>query len=69
MITKPLFESHFTSMFFHNIHPKLKFIALDYMILPFTKIVHRLSQKEKFLVYMGNLKYGNPIKETKGGRN
>jgi len=56
-------------MFIHNIHPILKFIALDYMILPFIDIVHRLAQKEKCLVDMGDLKYRNPSKETKGGIN
>jgi len=55
-------------MFVHNIHPKLKFIALDYMTLPFTRIMHRFTQKKKFLVDMGDLKYENPNKETKGGR-
>lgn len=52
MIPEPLYESHVTSMFIHNIHPKLKFIALDYMTLPFTEIAHRITQKEKCLGYM-----------------
>jgi len=43
MIPEPLFESHVTSIFVHNIHPKC-------------------------LVDMGDLKYENPPKETKGGR-
>lgn len=68
MILAPLSESHVTSMFFHIIHPKLKFIVLDYMTLPFTKIMHTITQKENCLVDMGDLKYGNPNKETKGGR-
>jgi len=67
MILEPLSKSHVTSMFFHNIHHKLKFIALDYMKLPFTEIMHRLTQKKKYLVDMGDLKYGNPNKETKEG--
>jgi len=52
-------------MFIHNIHPKFKFIALDYMALPFTEIVHRITQNEKCLVEIGDLKYGNLPKETK----
>lgn len=68
MILESLFESHVTSIFVQNIYPKLKFIALDYMISIFTKIIHRLSQKDKCLVDMGSLKYGNPSIETNGGR-
>jgi len=55
MIPKPLYESHVTSIFIKYIHPKLNFISLDYMTLPFTEIVHRLTQKEKCLVDMGDL--------------
>jgi len=68
MILEPLSKSHVKSMFVHNIHHKLKFIALDYMTLSFTKIMHRLTKKEKCLVDMGDLKYGNPSKETKGSK-
>lgn len=67
MIQEPLSESHVTCIFIHNIHPKLNFIALDYMTLPFTEIMHRLVQKEKCLVDIGKLKYGNPLNETKRG--
>ena len=43
MILEPLSQSHVISMCVHNIHPKLKFIAIDYMTLLFTKIMHRLT--------------------------
>lgn len=68
MIPKPLSKSHVTSMFVHNIHPKLKFIALDYMTLPFLEIVHSITHKEKCLIDIDDLKYGNPPKEKKRGR-
>ena len=38
------------------------------MALPFTEIVHRITQNEKCLVEIGDLKYGNLPKETKWGR-
>lgn len=65
MILEPLFESHITSIFFHNIHPKFKFIALDYIILPLINIMHMITQKERSLVDIGDLKYANPPKDTK----
>lgn len=70
MVPDPLSKSHVIYMFIHKIHPKLKFIALDYMKLPlpFTTCVHRITQKQKHLVDMGDLKYGNPPKEEKEGR-
>jgi len=68
MILEALSESYVTSIFFHNIHPKLIFIALDYMTLPFIEIFHRLTQKEKYLVDIGDLKYGNSREETKGSK-
>lgn len=68
MIQEPLFESHVASIFIHNIHPKLKFIALYYMILTFIEIMHMVIQKEKFLIGMGDLKYGNTPKDTKEWR-
>lgn len=67
MIQEPLAESHVKSMFIHNIHLELKFIALDYMSLQFTNIVHRLVKKEKYLIDMEKLKYGNIYKEIKRG--
>jgi len=37
------------------------------MALPFIESVHRLTQKEKCLVAMDELKYGNPTKAKKRG--
>lgn len=62
MIPKPLSTNHVTSMFIDNIHPKLKYITLNYMTPSFTKLVNHLTQKEKCLVKIGNLKYENPSK-------
>ena len=65
MILEPLTENHVISMFIHNINPKMKFQVLDYMTLPFTKIIKKLTQKDKCLVEIGDLKYGNPNKEKR----
>lgn len=67
MIQDSFLELYANSMFVHNMYPKLKFIALDYMTLQFIEIMHRLVQKEKYLVDMGELKYHNNFKEPKRG--
>lgn len=50
---------------FHIIHPKLTFIALDYMTLSFIKILHSITQNYKYLVDMGDLKYVNLPKKIR----
>lgn len=54
-------------MFVYNINPKLKFIYLEYMTFLFIDIMHRLNQKEIYLMDINELKYGSPTKEIKRG--
>lgn len=68
MIPEPLSENHVISIFIQNLHLKLRYIFLDYVTFPFLHIVTILTPKEKCLIEMGEIKYENPSKETKGSR-
>lgn len=65
IIKDPLLEAHVKAIFIHNIHFELRFIAMDYVDFLFSKIVHKLIQKEKYMVEMVKLKYDNPPKDQK----